>query len=107
MGYVAEAKPSVGRTMVTLDTAKPATVSSEPTLNFEQLGGPLHRTGKDQPSLDAPSVGTRRHRRAESSEDYPDIVAILNARWRVIACRDNIQWILQYRNRAETVARDG
>jgi hypothetical protein len=29
----------------------------------------------------------------------------LNARWRVIACRDGIQWILQYRNRAETVSR--
>jgi hypothetical protein len=28
----------------------------------------------------------------------------LNARWRVIACRDGIQWILQYRNRTETVA---
>jgi hypothetical protein len=25
-----------------LDTAKPATVSSEPALNFEQLGGPLN-----------------------------------------------------------------
>jgi hypothetical protein len=30
----------------------------------------------------------------------------LNASWRVIACRGGIQWILQYRNRTETVARD-
>jgi hypothetical protein len=30
----------------------------------------------------------------------------LNARWRVIECHDGIQWILQARNRAETVARD-
>jgi hypothetical protein len=43
--------------------------------------------------------------RAESSDAYP-VVARLNARWRVIACRHDMQWILQYRNRAETVARD-
>jgi hypothetical protein len=43
--------------------------------------------------------------RAESAESYP-VVVRLNSRWRVIACRDGIQWILQYRNRAETVARD-
>jgi hypothetical protein len=42
---------------------------------------------------------------AESSDDYP-VIATLNTRWRVIACRHGIQWILQYRNRAETVARD-
>jgi hypothetical protein len=45
-------------------------------------------------------------RSAESSDNYP-VLARLNSRWRVIACRDGIQWILQYRNRAETVARDG
>jgi hypothetical protein len=43
--------------------------------------------------------------RSESSDDYPVLVT-LNGRWRVIACRHGIQWILQYRNRAETVARD-
>jgi hypothetical protein len=43
--------------------------------------------------------------RAETSDDYPKVVT-LNSRWRVIACRHGIQWILQYRNRAETVARD-
>lgn len=44
--------------------------------------------------------------KAECADAYP-IVAKLNDRWRVIACRHGIQWILQYRNRAETVARDG
>src|SRR5437764_13510804 len=44
---------------------------------------------------------------AESDDSYPHIVAVLNRGWRVIECRDGIQWILQYRNRAETVARDG
>ena len=43
--------------------------------------------------------------RSESSDDHPVLVT-LNGRWRVIACRHGIQWILQYRNRAETVARD-
>jgi hypothetical protein len=40
---------------------------------------------------------------AESDEAYPNIR--LNDRWRVIECRDGIQWIIQFRNRAETVAR--
>jgi hypothetical protein len=47
-------------------------------------------------------------RLAESDDRYP-AVAILNQRYRVIRCRDGIQWILQCRNRAdlaETVARD-
>jgi hypothetical protein len=40
----------------------------------------------------------------ESAEAYPHVQ--LNAGWRVIECRDGIQWILQYRNsRAETVSR--
>jgi hypothetical protein len=43
--------------------------------------------------------------KAESSDDYP-VIVLLNGRWRVIACRHGIQWILQYRNRVETVARD-
>jgi len=44
-------------------------------------------------------------RPAESADSYP-VVVRLNGRWRVIACRHGVQWILQYRNRAETVARD-
>lgn len=35
--------------------------------------------------------------RRESADGYSAVVAHLNARWRVIACRDGIQWILQYR----------
>lgn len=31
----------------------------------------------------------------ESDDDYRGVVAVLNDRWRVIACRDGIQWILQ------------
>lgn len=33
--------------------------------------------------------------RRESDDDYARIVCRLNDRWRVIECRDGIQWILQ------------
>jgi hypothetical protein len=42
---------------------------------------------------------------AESDDSYAYLVTVLNYRWRVIECRRGIQWILQYRNRTETVAR--
>jgi len=44
---------------------------------------------------------------AETADDYPHIVVVLNDGWRVIECRAGVQWILQHRNRAKTVARDG
>jgi hypothetical protein len=44
-------------------------------------------------------------RLAESDDSYPHVVVILNDRWRVIECRDRIQWILQYRNRAKGVTK--
>ena len=31
----------------------------------------------------------------ESDDNYRDVVALLAPRWRVICCRDGIQWILQ------------
>lgn len=34
----------------------------------------------------------------ESAEFYGHVVARLNARWRVIECKDQIQWILQRRD---------
>ena len=33
----------------------------------------------------------------ETSDDYPKVVFHINARWRVIECRDSVQWILQKR----------
>jgi hypothetical protein len=36
-------------------------------------------------------------RRPEKADDYPAVVARLGSRWRVIECRDAIQWILQRR----------
>jgi len=37
--------------------------------------------------------------RRESDDDYVGVVARLNARWRVIECKDSIQWILQFATR--------
>jgi hypothetical protein len=34
---------------------------------------------------------------SEECDDYHAVVALLNADWRVIVCRANIQWILQHR----------
>jgi hypothetical protein len=48
----------------------------------------------------------RRRKLAESSAAYTDVVAVLNDHWRVVASGNGIQWVLQYRNRAETVAGD-
>jgi hypothetical protein len=42
---------------------------------------------------------------AESDNLYTGIVVVLNSGWRVIECRHGVQWVLQHRNRAVTVAR--
>lgn len=34
----------------------------------------------------------------ESADNYRAVIAMLNTRWRVILCRDGIQWILQRRD---------
>jgi hypothetical protein len=33
----------------------------------------------------------------ESDNNYHGVIAVLNDRWRVIVCRDGIQWTLQQR----------
>jgi hypothetical protein len=48
-------------------------------------GGPAEKIAR----LPAPRLG-------EENDDYPT-VAILNDRWRVVLCRNSIQWILQKR----------
>lgn len=37
----------------------------------------------------------RRKGHREEADDYPALVAELNNDWRIIECRDGIQWILQ------------
>jgi hypothetical protein len=45
-------------------------------------------------SLDPPEAGNRN----ESAPGYRRVVTVLNDKWRVIECRDGIQWILQSRD---------
>ena len=56
---------------------------------------PLPRTGlaADACSPNYPALTNHR----EESENYQAIIAKLDAEWRVIECRDAIQWILQRR----------
>lgn len=42
----------------------------------------------------------------ECADDYDRLVAILNDDWRVIECRDGIQWILQRRGSPKRSRRD-
>ena len=42
----------------------------------------------------------------ESANDYCRVVAVLNVRWRVIECRDRIQWILQFREKLKAGTAD-
>jgi hypothetical protein len=42
----------------------------------------------------------------ETADNYPRVVAILNPGWRVIECRDGVQWILQRRGSPEMARGD-
>lgn len=55
------------------------------------MSGPRPRASSNSPR----SNGSHR----ESDDGYRDVVVILNSQWRVIACRDHIQWILQFATR--------
>lgn len=74
--------------------------------NINDLGGDLSRDAlieastEFSPPVPPPLPATYR----ESSDLYPRVVAVLNDRWRVIACPAGIQWILQCRGRSKTMA---
>lgn len=44
--------------------------------------------------------------RVETADDYPGFVAQLNPDWRVVECRDRLQWILQRRGSPKKPRRD-
>jgi hypothetical protein len=44
--------------------------------------------------------------RIESADDYSGFVAQLNPDWRVVECRDRVQWILQRRGSPKKPRRD-
>ena len=60
--------------------------------------------GPDRPHNDPPAAGGRRaprpDHRKESHDNYDAVVATIG-RWRVIVCRDAIQWIIQYNGAAD------
>ena len=45
-----------------------------------------------------PLDALKRANRNESAQDYTHIVAVLNGNWRIIECREGVQWILQSRD---------
>jgi hypothetical protein len=73
----------------------------------EYSGRNLDPDHNHQLDLTQAAAPTSAIRLPESAEGYPAIN--LNGRWRVITCRDGIQWILQRRHRLdrpETLSRD-
>jgi hypothetical protein len=82
------------------------------TSNSEDAGSPasdsvsddcVEQRGKALPALRIIQSGSEaprrlpRHSNSEESDNYRAVVSVLNDRWRVIECRDDIQWILQIR----------
>ena len=62
--------------------------------NFGSVVGAVQdQNPPSQPPSDPHSAKISR----EEAEDYRAVVTVLNRRWRVIECRDGIQWILQRR----------
>jgi hypothetical protein len=57
---------------------------------------PTANTGQ-RPEHSATQLPVARNRHREEADDYPVIVAKLSRGWRVIECRDGIQWVLQRR----------
>lgn len=49
----------------------------------------------DQPARPSGRPAQTHH---ETSDSYVRLIAQLNAKWRVVTCRDAIQWILQKRD---------
>lgn len=64
---------------------------------LHQEPGPwCHREHSDDTSNLAKKRAQRQHH--ETADDYLGLVAQFDERWRVIVCKDGIQWILQRRD---------
>ena len=55
---------------------------------------------------ESPQSMANRASGAECSDAYQKVVLTFHQTWRVIECKRGLQWILQYRNRAERLAKD-
>lgn len=53
---------------------------------------------KQHSILDLKGLGLRKDSLRESDNQYNGVVLYLSDRWRVIVCKNNKQWILQYRS---------
>ena len=80
-----------------MTTHKPPFATPESTQSSDSSPGlAIDSLNEEMRPLDAPEAVNRN----ESSDSYGDVVAVLNPKWRVIRCRDGIQWILQSRDSA-------
>ena len=68
----------------------PASTQSSDFALGAAMDSPQHKSGP----VDAPDVLNRK----ESSDGYGRVITNANSKWRVIECRDGIQWILQFRD---------
>jgi hypothetical protein len=85
--------------MLSLKSEKPATAE---TVNGLRSSG----SGKiDEEATNPNTVAAQPRSRSESDNDYAAVVAVLTDHWRVIECRDRIQWIVQFRETAEIAPR--
>ena len=75
--------------MTTHKTAFAAPASTQSS--DSSLGVAIDSLNVETRPLDAPEAINRN----ESSDSYSDVVAVPNPKWRVIRCRDGVQWILQ------------
>ena len=79
----------------------PVNSQSKRTLQPRTGNGPAFPAGRVVSDSPPAAKSNARHLkspwRGEESNDYPHVVAVLNPGWRVIACKNSIQWILQNR----------
>ena len=83
-------KPCSGRPSITSHSTAPSAAAGTQSSDSSQGVAPDSPRSQMRP-LDAPKVANRN----ESAQDYSRIVAVLNAKWRVVECRDRVQWVLQ------------
>ena len=59
------------------------------------VGKPIHAIADGSQSLATNRVQRQHH---ETADSYVGLIVQLNEQWRVIVCKDGIQWILQRRD---------
>jgi hypothetical protein len=84
----------------TAPAALPGTQSSDTQSSDSRPGVAIDSPDAHMRPLDPPEAANRN----ESAQSYSRLVAVLNGKWRVIECRDDIQWILQSRNTQKSLS---